>query len=77
MNYFDLHDFDSVWTSLSTLDRSRLVAMVVERIDFNPNDDGLSGTISSEAVPEPSTAIAMGLLGIVGFAANRRRRTVA
>ncbi|MDA9778420.1 PEP-CTERM sorting domain-containing protein [Rubripirellula sp.] len=26
------------------------------------------------AVPEPSTAIAMGLLGIVGFAGNRRRR---
>jgi len=25
-------------------------------------------------VPEPSTAIAMGLLGIVGFAGNRRRR---
>ena len=29
---------------------------------------------SSSAVPEPSTAIAMGLLGIVGFAGNRRRR---
>ena len=28
----------------------------------------------SNAVPEPSTAIAMGLLGIVGFAGNRRRR---
>ncbi len=26
------------------------------------------------SVPEPSTAIAMGLLGIVGFAGNRRRR---
>lgn len=26
------------------------------------------------AVPEPSTAIAMGLLGVVGFAGNRRRR---
>ena len=25
-------------------------------------------------VPEPSTAIAMGLLGVVGFAGNRRRR---
>ncbi|QDT62450.1 PEP-CTERM motif protein [Stieleria bergensis] len=29
---------------------------------------------SSSAVPEPSTAIAMGLLGILGFAGNRRRR---
>ena len=28
----------------------------------------------NQAVPEPSTAIAMGLLGIVGFAGNRRRR---
>jgi len=29
---------------------------------------------SVSTVPEPSTAIAMGLLGIVGFAGNRRRR---
>ena len=29
---------------------------------------------SSGAVPEPSTAIAMGLLGVLGFAGNRRRR---
>ena len=29
---------------------------------------------SSGAVPEPSTAIAMGLLGVVGFAGSRRRR---
>jgi len=29
---------------------------------------------STATVPEPSTAIAMGLLGIVGFAGNRRRR---
>jgi hypothetical protein len=29
---------------------------------------------SGNTVPEPSTAIAMGLLGIVGFAGNRRRR---
>ena len=28
----------------------------------------------SVSVPEPSTAIAMGLLGVVGFAGNRRRR---
>lgn len=29
---------------------------------------------TSSAVPEPSTALVMGLLGIVGFAGNRRRR---
>ncbi|MGC6448527.1 MAG: SUMF1/EgtB/PvdO family nonheme iron enzyme [Rubripirellula sp.] len=29
---------------------------------------------SSSNVPEPSTALAMGLLGVVGFAGNRRRR---
>ena len=29
---------------------------------------------ASSSVPEPSTAIAMGLLGVVGFAGNRRRR---
>ena len=29
---------------------------------------------STGSVPEPTTAIAMGLLGIVGFAGNRRRR---
>jgi hypothetical protein len=30
--------------------------------------------LGGASVPEPSTAIAMGLLGIVGFAGNRRRR---
>ena len=29
---------------------------------------------TNSAVPEPSTAIAMGLLGVVGFAGSRRRR---
>ena len=31
-------------------------------------------TAPTSTVPEPSTAIAMGLLGVVGFAGNRRRR---
>ena len=31
-------------------------------------------SLSNASVPEPSTAIVMGLLGIVGFAGNRRRR---
>jgi hypothetical protein len=31
----------------------------------------------TSTVPEPSTAIAMGLLGVVGFAGNRRRRRSA
>ena len=30
--------------------------------------------LNSSQVPEPSTAIAMGLLGMAGFAGNRRRR---
>ena len=33
-----------------------------------------STTAPASNVPEPSTAIAMGLLGVVGFAGNRRRR---
>ena len=33
-----------------------------------------SAATSAGAVPEPSTAIVMGLLGIVGLAGNRRRR---
>ena len=33
-----------------------------------------STTAPSGNVPEPSTAIAMGLLGVLGFAGNRRRR---
>ncbi|MGC6448444.1 MAG: PEP-CTERM sorting domain-containing protein [Rubripirellula sp.] len=34
--------------------------------------DPTSGSTSN--VPEPSTALAMGLLGVLGFAGNRRRR---
>ncbi|MDB4353115.1 PEP-CTERM sorting domain-containing protein [bacterium] len=40
-----------------------------DTIVFNAGSSGGSG-----AVPEPSTAIVMGLLGIVGLAGNRRRR---
>ena len=36
--------------------------------------DAVSVSAVTATVPEPSTAIAMGLLGIVGFAGNRRRR---
>ena len=32
------------------------------------------GPVSTNPVPEPSTAIAMGVLGVLGFAGNRRRR---
>jgi hypothetical protein len=47
--------------------------------DATPADTTTADTIvfnagSVSAVPEPSSAIAMGLLGIVGFAGNRRRR---
>ena len=43
------------------------------------NDNGqlLASQSTNSAVPEPSTAIAMGLLGVVGFAGNRRRRRTA
>jgi hypothetical protein len=44
---------------------------------FTNNDTSDTFTINvlgGASVPEPSTAIAMGLLGIVGFAGNRRRR---
>ena len=43
-------------------------------VQFGNGSFSFSGSSSSGAVPEPSTAIAMGLLGIVGFAGNRRRR---
>jgi hypothetical protein len=36
-----------------------------------------STTEPASNVPEPSTAIAVGLLGVVGFAGNRRRRQVS
>ena len=36
--------------------------------------DNVRFTATGTTVPEPSTAMAMGLLGIVGFAGNRRRR---
>ena len=40
-----------------------------------PNDFELfASQTTNSSVPEPSTAIAMGLLGVVGFAGNRRRR---
>ena len=44
---------------------------VTERISKNYDDGQVYWAYQ---VPEPSTAIAMGLLGIVGFAGNRRRR---
>ncbi|MGC6550515.1 MAG: PEP-CTERM sorting domain-containing protein [Rubripirellula sp.] len=40
--------------------------------NFILNFTGLE--LNGNVVPEPSTAIAMGLLGVVGFAGNRRRR---
>ena len=41
---------------------------------FNGTHVGDWAKASSGNVPEPSTAIAMGLLGVLGFAGNRRRR---
>ncbi|MGC6444300.1 MAG: PEP-CTERM sorting domain-containing protein [Rubripirellula sp.] len=42
---------------------------------YNGDSTGLRASLSlTQAVPEPSTAIATGLLGVVGFAGRRRRR---
>ena len=38
------------------------------------NPGNYFASVNNPNVPEPSTAIAMGLLGVVGFAGNRRRR---
>ncbi len=43
--------------------------MDFQNVQFNSH-----ALTSNSNVPEPSTAIAMGLLGIIGFAGNRRRR---
>lgn len=43
------------------------------RVLFADLTSGASGGGGSPTVPEPSTAIAMGLLGVVGFAGNRRQ----
>ena len=42
--------------------------------NFGIRLDDITLNRAAAAVPEPSTAIAMGLLGVVGFAGNRRRR---
>lgn len=41
---------------------------------FATNGTYIGEWAKASTVPEPSTAIAMGLLGILGFAGNRRRR---
>ena len=41
-----VQDFDSIWESMSTHERCRLVSLVVERIDFDAADDGISVTLN-------------------------------
>ena len=41
-----VQDFDSIWEAMSTHDRCRLVSLVVERIDFDAADDGISVTLN-------------------------------
>ena len=55
------------------------IDFVVNRGDaYNGDSTGLRASLSlTQAVPEPSTAIAMGLLGVVGFAGTRRLRRSA
>ena len=42
--------------------------------NFPSTNDAYFASVGNPNVPEPSTAIAMGLLGVLGFAGNRRRR---
>ena len=61
----------------ATLAANDHIDFVVNRSSdaYNGDSTGLRASLTlTQAVPEPSTAIAMGLLGIVGFAGNRRRR---
>lgn len=63
-------------------DTNNVVSLVITRTTEGGNSVFLDRTygspptltVTTPAVPEPSTAIAMGLLGIVGFAGNHRRR---
>lgn len=41
-----VQDFDSMWESMSTHERCRLVSLVVEGIDFDAADDGISVTLN-------------------------------
>ncbi|MDB4338993.1 PEP-CTERM sorting domain-containing protein [Rubripirellula sp.] len=76
--YGTYYDFDTQRSSLGWIaDKYQYPtsASTVNTTD-NPGNTlyyAIPDTLSS-SVPEPSTAIAMGLLGIVGFAGNRRRR---
>ena len=70
--------YDDTGTSISSLqvswtrgDTTLAKFNYIDNLEFGVATGGGGGTA---AVPEPSTAIAMGLLGIVGFAGNRRRR---
>ena len=61
----------------ATLAANDHIDFVVNRSSdaYNGDSTGLRASLTlTQAVPEPSTASAMGLLGIVGFAGNRRRR---
>ena len=63
------------WTTNDTNDRNR-TATTIDAFGFGAATIYWASTTapSNGTVPEPSTAIAMGLLGVVGFAGNRRRR---
>ena len=82
INKADGHPF-AVYVYTSTTDVNAV--LVNDEVSVNPTADNNQGTYfqyayidkiinSQQAVPEPSTAISMGLLGVVGFAGNRRRR---
>ena len=60
----------SSWVDVATFD----VPRDTSNYTSTPMYFAILDTGGNSSVPEPSTAIAMGLLGIVGFAGNRRRR---
>lgn len=63
---------DSVMTYATTTGESYGSGFRVVFADFSSS----SGGSSSPTVPEPGTAMALGLLGVVGFANHRRSRRV-
>ena len=67
----------TAWVSYTTLPGSQTATAALHLYAISALNQitvSSSGSSSTPAVPEPSTAIAMGLLGVVGFAGNRRRR---
>ena len=64
----------STFTTTITITQSTSTKIYFDQDAGADNFGVFIDAVRLEAVPEPSTAIAMCLLGVVGFAGNRRRR---